>query len=247
MKTPSFVAPFFLLAACGGGGSKPKVIVDAPTQQIDAPTQPACSAEATLTTAMNFSYDYTDDRSPDAGPDGIPGNADDGTPGQQEYWASIGDLNADPLVDWLWIELYEGPPPNFTIANFPATPFTIQLVGGELDYTLCSMCITLTTDVDLDMSMQQQSLVYKDDYMAVAGSVEITELTATKITGTLQNVIFNHVDISMDGTVPNPSGCKSDGPASLPFTAMPMAFENGKTKYGIKLPFVNPRRPARTR
>jgi hypothetical protein len=237
MKALSIVAPFLLVTACSdGGGKKPMIIPDAPNQQIDAPQQAACSAASTFTMATNFSFDYTADR-------------DTMTTGNQEVWTAIGDLNADTLVDWLWIELYEGAPPNFTTLDFPAPPFTIQLAGNELDYNLCSMCITLTTDVDLDMSMQQNSLVYADDYMAVSGAVKITALTSTTITGELQNVKMNHVDITMDGTMSNASGCKTDGPATLPFTAQMMAFENGHAKYGVKLPngvkVQNLRRPVR--
>jgi hypothetical protein len=211
-------------------------------EMIDAPMQAACTAEAAFTMATNFSFDYLADR--EDGQNGSPNTA-----GNQEVWSSIGDLNADPKVDWLWIEMFEGSPPTYSTLDFPATPYTVQLQGPEIDYNTCSMCITLTTDVDLDMSQQQGSLVWADDYMAVSGAVKITAATATTLTGELQNVKMAHVDISDTGTVANASGCKADGPATLPFTAQMMAFENGKAKYGVKLPngmtVQNLRRPVR--
>jgi len=243
MKTSYLVASLAFAAACSDGGGKKMITppVDAPVS-VDA--APLCTAPAMLTTATDLGLSYTADR-------------DMMTAGNQEKWTVIGDLNADTAPDWLWIELFEGPPPDFTTLNFPATPFTVQLTGAETDYLKCSTCISLTTDVDL-AQLQAGMLVYADDFMATAGSVTITSLTPTivntpptpdtpaMITGTLDNLSFAHVDISEAGTIPNVSGCTSTL-ASLPFTAMvmPAMAANGQTGYRFAIGKNLGKRPIR--
>jgi hypothetical protein len=225
MKIAPFVA-VSALAACGGGGKSNDMVtvIDAPMQQVDAPAQAACTAPASFSAASNFLVQYNADTQMMAD-------------GNQEAWQTIGRLDMDALTDLLWIELYEGPAPDYTMADFPATPFTIQLTGNELSYATCSTCVTLTTDTDLANS--QQSLVYADDYMATAGSVTITTLTNTMIAGTLDNVSFQHVDFSMTGQTPNASGCTTTA-ASIPFTAMvqmmpPQPNASGRIGYGARI------------
>jgi hypothetical protein len=238
MKTSYLVASLVFAAACSDGGGKKMITppVDAPMSTVDAP--PACSAPATLTAATDLALFYNPD-------------SQMMVTGNQEVWRTIGDLNTDAMPDWIWIELFEGPPPDYTTANFPATPFTVQLTGAETDYLKCSTCVSLTTDVNTANTME---LEYLDDYMATAGSVTITTLTPTiagtpatpaMITGTLDNVNFAHVDISMTGTVPNASGCTTSL-TSLPFTAMamPMAV-NGQTGYRFAIGKNTGKRPIR--
>lgn len=244
MKALSIVAPFLLVTACSdGGGKKPMIIPDAPMQQIDAP-QASCTAPAALgSMATNLSFAYAADTDPDAGPDGMPGNADDGTPGNQEAWRSIGDLDAEAKRDLLWIEFFEGPSPAYTTLDFPAAPFTVTLTGGEADYFKCSACISLTTDFEDNLpDMNGDGMpdtAYVDDYMAAAGSVQVTAMSSTQITGTLSNVTFVHVDMDFDQGVQtdNASGCRSTA-ASIPFTAMMMAFDSttGKRSYAVEMP-----------
>ena len=69
-------------------------------------------------------------------------------------------------------------------------------------------------------------------------------LSPTMITGTLTNINFAHVDISMTGTVPNASGCTSTL-ASLPFTAMVTPMANGKLGARVGLPPLTAKRPLR--
>ena len=227
MKTSScVVASLALVAACGGGDGKKKPVVDA-APMVDA--IPPCSAPASFTQALELELFY---------------NADSQmmVTGNQELWRTIGTLESGvPTQDWIWIELFEGPAPEYTTENFPAAPFTINLTGNELNYLTCSTCVTLTTDVNTTNTAE---LEYLDDYMATAGSVEITMLSPTMIAGTLTNINFAHVDISMAGTMPNASGCTSTL-ATLPFTAMVTPMANGSLGAKVGLPALNARRPLR--
>lgn len=215
MKTSSYLLAALVLAtACSDGGKKMiKPPVDAPII-VDGP--PPCSAPMSFTAASDLALFYNPD-------------SQTMVTGNQEVFRTIGDINADPSPDWLWIELFEGPAPDYTTENFPATPFTINLTGNELDYLKCSTCITLTTDVNL---ANMNELEYLDDYMASSGSVTITTLTPPDMTttpptpgmiaGTLTDINFVDVDISMAGTVPTSSGCTSTL-STLSFSAMTMA------------------------
>lgn len=228
MKTSScLLASLVLAAACGGGGGKknPPVVDSAP--MIDAP--PPCSAPASFTAALELELFYNAD-------------SQNMVTGNQELWRTIGTLETGATTqDWLWIELFEGPAPDYTTENYPATPFTINLAGNELDYLKCSTCVTLTTDVN---TANAEELEYLHDYMATAGSVEITTLTPTMIAGTLTGINFAHVDISMTGTAPNASGCTSTL-ATLPFTAMVTPMASGKLGAKVGLPSLTGRRPLR--
>jgi hypothetical protein len=206
-----YLAPLALVvAACGGGSDKdpPVTLIDAPQQQVDAPAV-TCTAPAMITALTNPFFQYTPD-------------TDEETTALEESWYVGLDLNADPLVDWLDISLYEGAPPTYTTPNFPATPFTIQLTGAETQYATCSTCLVLLTDVDLENSTPM-GLAYADDYMATGGSITVTTLTATQIAGTLNNVTFAQMDFAQDGTqTPSASNCTSASEASVAFTGMMM-------------------------
>lgn len=202
-------------AACGGGGKKDNPpLVDAPPVMIDAP--PPCTVESTLTAITNPFFDYTAD-------------TDTMTAGNQESWYVGYDLNTETITDWLNIELFEGPPPSYTTPNFPATPFTIELTGAELQYATCSTCITLQSNVDLANTPEGGPLTYADDYMVTAGSITFSTLTATQATGTLNNVTFTQMDFSDAGQMASPSGCTATA-ATLSFDAMMAASarKNGK-------------------
>lgn len=204
MKTPRLAAALLLcfFAGCGGCGDDKNGNVDG---AVDTMTDAkACTAPASFSTATNIALTYTADR-------------DAVTAGNQEVWKAIGDMDAQPKRDWLWIELFEGAAPEYTTLDFPPTPFTINLTGGETDYLKCSTCISITTNVDVATAMPND-IDYVDDYQASAGMVTITALTPTQITGTLTNITFRHVDNLAAGSVPNPSGCTSTL-ASLAFTA----------------------------
>jgi hypothetical protein len=215
-----------LTTACGGGGGKknPPIVDSAP--MVDTP--PPCSAPASFTAAMELELFYNPD-------------SQNMVTGNQELWRTIGTLDAEAAQDWIWIELFEGPAPDYTTENYPATPFTIALTGNELDYLKCSTCVTLTTDVN---TANTTELEYLHDYMATTGSVEITTLTPTMIAGTLTNINFAHVDISMAGTMTNVSGCTTTL-ATLPFTAMVTPMANGKMGAKLGLPPLTAKRPLR--
>jgi hypothetical protein len=92
--------------------------------------------------------------------------------------------------------------------------------------------------MDTDGDGEPDDSTYVDDYMAGAGSMNITALSSTQITGTLTNVTFVHVDWDFDaGTqADNASGCRSTA-ASIPFTAtMAQAFDGNKRVYAAELP-----------
>lgn len=201
MKISSYLLIALATAACTGGGKKKIPVVDAP-RMVDA--APQCALPPSFTMATDFGGGYQDDRSATV-------------TGNQEYWVVNGDLDAEVIRDAIAIELYEGPAPNFTVENFPATPFTMQLTGNELNYFTCSMCISLFGNIDTEAA----EFTYLDDYMATAGSVTITTLTPTMIAGTIDNATFAQVDFDFDNntqTVSDPA-CATTGPASIPFTA----------------------------
>ena len=227
MKTSSlFVASFALItAACGGGKKDPPVmVIDAP-KQVDAGV--TCTGPSAFTAPTNY---LAKAYSPDT---------QDMVTGSQEGWRVIAPVNGDALPDLVWIELFEGPPPGYTTANFPATPFTIQLTGAETNYFTCSACISLTTDQD------DANMAYADDYMATGGSITITTLSSTMIAGTLDNVQFKQVDFDfdMDTQVDAEGGCTAAQTGSLAFTTPVMqppppfnpTTSNGRRRFGIRL------------
>jgi hypothetical protein len=83
---------------------------------VDGP--PPCSAPASFTSVMNLELFYNPD-------------SQNMVTGNQEVWRTIGTMDVELTQDWLWIELFEGPPPDYTTENFPAAPFTIDLTGGR--------------------------------------------------------------------------------------------------------------------
>ena len=202
MKTSSMLfASLAVVAACGGGKKDPPInLIDAPMNTIDA--APPCTGPAAFAAPTAYlDNTYGADTDPD-------------TTGSQEGWRVIAPINADALPDLIWIELYEGPPPAYTTANFPATPFTIQLTGAELNYFTCSTCISLTTDQD------DANMAYADHFMATGGSVTITTLSPTMITGTVDNLTFKQVDFDFDTDMQTdaPTACTVTQSGSIPFT-----------------------------
>lgn len=217
MKTFSVAASLLCFSAgCGGcGDDKDGITPDVSDSFPDAAPDAfeRCSAPATFSTVTGIALTYTADR-------------DNVTAGSQEVWKAIGDIDDRPKRDWLWIELFEGIAPNYTTLDFPQTPFTITIAGNERDYLKCSTCISITTNVDVATAMPND-IDYLDDYQASAGTVTITALTPTTITGTLDNIVLRHVDNTQAGSVDNASGCTSTLP-SLAFTAtVNQAFQRG--------------------
>jgi hypothetical protein len=194
MKLLPLIATLLVFAVgCDGCGDS-KGSVDASS----------CTVPASFTAVTDLRLFYKVDR-------------DTVTAGNQEEWKAIGQMDLEPTRDLLWIELFEGPAPDYTTADFPPTPFTIELTGPELDYVKCSTCISLTSNADV-ATLGPGKINYVDDYMATAGSVTITTLTATNIVGTLSNIKFAHVNNAASGTTLNASGCTSML-SSLSFTA----------------------------
>ena len=197
----------FLFAGCSGCGDDNKGKPDA--AEVDASTCTVPSSFSTVTMQRLF---YKADR-------------DTAEVGNQEEWKTLGQLDATPKRDLLWIELFEGPAPDYTTADFPATPFTITLTGAETDYVKCSTCISITSDADA-ATLGPTKVNYVDDYMATSGTVTITTLTPTSIEGTLNNIVFTHSNITAAGTTPNASGCTSTL-ASLSFSGAVTANATG--------------------
>jgi hypothetical protein len=223
MKIPSLAAASLVLcftAGCSGCGDDKNGNVDASTD-VDAVDASACTAPSSFTTVTNIALTYTADR-------------DTVTAGNQEVWKAIGDMDAAAKRDWLWIELFEGAAPEYTTLDFPATPFTIQISNDETNYLKCSTCISITTNVDVATAMPND-IDYVDDYQASAGTVTISTLTATQITGTLNSITLRHVDNTTAGSVPNASGCTSTL-ASLAFTANVTTAFNPRVHPGQKRP-----------
>jgi hypothetical protein len=233
------VAFCFLLAThVGCGGEKPNnvVLLDAPQEQIDA-AESGCTAPAAVPGGMGaIPFTYT--------PDSLAAMGDPA--GNQESWDTFIAANQDQLPDVVLIGFYEGGgDPAYTFADFPVVnaqnPLTIQLNGPESDQTKCSVCIAMFTNVNTANMME---LEYADDYQANAGTVTLTELSATKITGTLSGVVMRHVDVDFMAMPPtqvdNASGCTASV-GDISFDSVPeMAMmKNGKVAVGLKLPFRN--------
>lgn len=241
-KSVAFVSlSLAALVGCGGDDpKKPVIVVDAPDNNtVDAPDQQGgCTAPATIPGGMGaIPFTYTKDDLAMV-------------QGDQESWLSFTGANQDPMPDALFIGFFEGGgDPSYTFDNFPMNvsaqqPLVVQLDGPESDATKCSVCIGLFTDVNTANMME---LEYADDYMANAGTVTLTALSETKITGTIENVTMRHVDIvypdpaqNIPGsTTNNPSGCTSTL-GNISFDSVPTAAmartADGRLMRGVRLP-----------
>ena len=172
----------------------------------DAATTDAATTDATTDAddggadADDGSAD-ADDGSVEASLDGgaADGGSDGGTiaGGPEDYYLYQGDLNGD--IDYLDIQLYTG----FGVFTNGIKAGTYQLTGDELDYATCGVCVLIRTDTT--------STTITDSYMATGGTVVISEISPSQLTGTLTNVTFTHVtidDTTFESTPVN-DGCNS--------------------------------------
>jgi hypothetical protein len=209
------------VTACSdGGGKKPTIIPDAPMMQmIDAPEMPAnctLSQMATVTPTM---------------PDAI-WDVDPDDTAVTNYYDLFADLNQDAKPDYIDLELYKG----FGVFTngYPTTATTIPLTGDEVNYRTCGACIRVYSDIDTD------NMTIAGTYFATAGTLELTQVSETRLAGTLTNLTLTHVDIddTTFETTAHADGC-STTLASLAFDIVPMqatpAFANNNVGMRIKI------------
>jgi hypothetical protein len=198
------------LAACGGGGGDDDGVVfidampDDPTPPDAAPDQPAVCTVST----------------DDFGDKGALTGAAIIDVGQSPNDATDDVLEFDALLeagepsDAIAILLYAG---YGAFAAGPIVPGTYQITGDELDFATCGVCVLLATNAT--------STGYDDDYMAISGTVTITEAATAvgqNFTGSITNVAFHHVDI-------DPSSGATTQSADTCETAMSNATFTGAT------------------
>jgi hypothetical protein len=108
--------------------------------------------------------------------------------------------NGNP-ADSLYIELYSGT----GLFEEGIVEGTFQLTGDELSYETCSLCVGINVDYDTDNDD------FAADYLATGGSVTLTSVEGN-LTGTLNNVTFQHVEIDYGNdyvTTPVGDGCEA--------------------------------------
>lgn len=218
-----------LLVACGGGSGSndDKITLPDASTTADAPQQASCllaSSLGTVTPAMQFAEWSPDMEDPAAVASYVYGAA----------------LNADAMPDALFVELYAGYGAFMT--GYPTAATSVTLTGVESGYDTCGACVLAITDLT-------QSGATGDPYMATAGTLELTSVSKTKLTGKLTNVTLTHVTIDPMSlaTAPHADGCTSSL-ASIEFDAVPeMAMDqatagqpNERIRYRLQL--RNPRR-----
>ncbi len=192
----------------------PHATIDAPSgTTIDAPTSGTIDAPAAMTCEADPSYSG-EPMMEQAGSDV---NATSMTVDFENYF---GALNADTAPDLLDIELY-AMTGVFTAA---ITPGTYTLSGDELNYATCGLCVLIYANATFDSSTGD--LTGADQYyLATGGSVTITSVadntagTGT-LTGTLNNITFDHVTIDSTTFTSTPVGDSCESMiTSMPFTA----------------------------
>lgn len=106
------------------------------------------------------------------------------------------ELNTDPLVDDLSIQLFQGLGA-FTTGEI--VPGVFALSGPETNYETCGACVLIYVDLDPESGA--------DDgvYMATGGTMNLMALTPN-IKGTLSNVSFTHVTIDEETSSSTPVG-----------------------------------------
>ena len=196
------------LVGCGGDDPKkpPVVTVDAPpvTPTPDAPPSATCTMAATVPapTFADFEHAPNDPMTPEA----------DGA------WQAISPLNADAMPDGLLIQLYEGYGTDFAAAT-PGTPVVVQLTGVQASYDTCAACIRGLTELTMD--------AYADDYFAKSGTLTLTAASATKLTGTISNLVLTHVTIDEMTLATTAVGDCDSSVGDITFDLAPAMAKNG--------------------
>jgi len=165
--------------ACGGGDDSGKIQVIQPDGSIDA--MEPCKGQAMYSPAFGSdSQEATDYPSTGSGEDAS----------LHEIFF-IGALDANTPGDYLYIDLYE------MFGAFEGGPIatgTFPLTGDDSAYSTCGACVMLAAQVDDAGNVD-------DWYFARSGILNLTSVT-TRLTGSLQNVMFYRVKTDADG---NPS------------------------------------------
>jgi hypothetical protein len=122
-----------------------------------------------------------------------------------QYVFFDGFLNQEATPDLLEIELMAG----YGVFAEGITTGTFRLTGDEVNYGSCGLCVRLLSKVD------PASWEAGQYYMATGGTVTITSLHP-QVTGTLENVKFEHVSIdttTLESTALN-DGCTTQAAAA---------------------------------
>ena len=178
----------------------------------------ALAAIASLTIACNtvlgvdnVSLARPDARpSPDAAPDATPCEVDPrfqlvATPpaGASLIHLSSGSpsllifMNDDPRPDGLFLQLYDG------MGNHPVLNAvgTYQLNGFDAKLETCGICAFIAVNINRTAGTSEQQ------YFATGtGDLTLTTASATRMTGSMHNLEFRHVDTT-SGTSDIPDGC----------------------------------------
>jgi hypothetical protein len=194
-----------LLAACGGGDddddmTADRMIIvvpdagDGPDGGGGGPDGGGGSADAgphVCLTEQNFGAATLGDQQAQSG-----GGASASDPDGLQFAAT---LNADPMPDLLYLELYKG----YGVFSTMIMTGTFNITGMELNYATCGVCPRIFTDYDTGtgMSADQQ-------YFATGGSVTINTLTPN-FTGSVNNLEFEEVTVNPTTfeSTPVPGGC----------------------------------------
>lgn len=114
---------------------------------------------------------------------------------QNDPDAIIWDANiSNP--DVLFVYLF-APGPQFPNGFVPKT---IAISGDETNFSTCSGCVLIGAQCNSCAPEQNNNGQY---FMATGGSLKITQVSNTKVTGTLTNVTFTHVTVQNQGTDPS--------------------------------------------
>jgi hypothetical protein len=192
---PLILAPFL---ACGGG-SPTKVTVDGHGSGSGSGSGSAAPCTATATQGS----DYGSAADQFAQWDGSASAT--AAPGSFEEWE--GQLNNDTAPDLLRLELYKN---SGAITNI--APGTYPIMGDDTNYKTCGVCVRILTDLT--------TMAYADDYFATSGTVTVTTVggsgsgsgsarTYGTLSGSFQNLHFDHVMIGSDFTSTIVGDCSS--------------------------------------
>jgi hypothetical protein len=184
-------------AACGGGDDDQVTQIDAAGGGIDAPGGNIDAAPAACTvSSTSFGDKGTLTGVATFSPGMNAGAATDDT------LSFAGQLEAAAPTDLLVVELYAGYgvfKPNGVAG--PVTTGTFQITGAELDYATCGVCVRILTDAT--------QTDYADDYLATAGTINITSVgtaTGQTLAATVTNLTFQHVNIDPNTFESTPAG-----------------------------------------
>jgi hypothetical protein len=207
--------PLAPLLACGSGSSKP---VDSNIHPFDAPgsgSNHPCTASASYSMGSNQQA--------------INSPAGTSTPHVEEW---DGFLNNDSAPDQLTLVLI-AQHTGFGTGDIKTGTYTLGSDDTKGPQT-CGICAYIYTDLYMQGSSSQPT----DTYFATGGSIQLTSVGTNgsgTLSGTVTNVTFDHVKLSLDGSFVPADSC-STTVTGLAFSAqlMPATFD-GKTTIPLML------------